>query len=117
METSISVRLLVDASKSMDHRDGAFTKMDYARHLAAALAWLANSQGDAIGLYIFREGQVFATPARRDPQHLARTFYQLANLTTGGVVGDPIGYKLIFVGEPKPEQADLATACHLLSVL
>src|SRR6201990_3028952 len=33
VETSISVRLLVDASKSMDHRDGVFTKLDYARHL------------------------------------------------------------------------------------
>src|SRR5258708_19370947 len=110
METSISVRLLVDASKSMDHRDGAFTKMDYARHLAAALAWLANSQGDAIGLYIFREGQVFATPARRDPQHLARTFYQLENLTTGRVVGDPIGYKHIFLGEQKRELLEIGRA-------
>ena len=103
METSISVRLLVDASRSMDHRDGDFTKLDYARHLAAALAWLAHSQGDAIGLYIFREGQVYATPARRDPQHLARLFYQLEQLTTGGVVGDIINYKHIFLGEQKRE--------------
>src|ERR1700755_2939460 len=44
LETSISVRLLVDASKSMDHRDGAYTKMEFARHLAGALAWLAHSQ-------------------------------------------------------------------------
>jgi uncharacterized protein (DUF58 family) len=103
IETSISVRLLVDASRSMDHRDGDFTKMDYARHLAAALAWLAHSQGDAIGLYIFREGQVFATPARRDPQHLARTFYQLETMQAGGVFGDAIAHRHIFLGEQKRE--------------
>lgn len=103
LETSISLRLLVDASKSMDHRDGAFTKMDYTRHLAAALAWLAHSQGDAVGLYIFREGQVYATPARRDPQHLARTFYQLENLEAGGVFGDAIAHRHIFLGEQRRE--------------
>ncbi|HEY4107367.1 DUF58 domain-containing protein [Puia sp.] len=103
METSISVRLLVDASKSMDHRDGDFTKMDYARHLAAALAWLAHSQGDAVGLYVFREGQVFPLPARRDPQHLARLFYQLEGLSAEGTLGDAISYKHIFLGEQKRE--------------
>jgi len=103
LETSISVRLLVDASKSMDHRDGSFSKLDYARHLAAALAWLAHSQGDAVGLYTFRDGQVFAAPARRDPQHLARVFHQLEHLTAGGVVGDAVSYRHIFLGEQKRE--------------
>src|SRR5580693_7730137 len=55
VETSISVRLLIDASNSMNHRDGAYTKMDYARWLAASLAWLAHYQGDTLGLYTFRE--------------------------------------------------------------
>ncbi|RZJ85926.1 MAG: DUF58 domain-containing protein, partial [Chryseobacterium sp.] len=43
-ETSVSVRFVVDASASMDHKDGGFTKMDYGRYLAACLAYLANSQ-------------------------------------------------------------------------
>ena len=113
IETSISVRLLVDASKSMEHKDGVagsgatsaggFTKLDYAKHLAAALAWLANQQGDALGLYVFREGQVFSLPARKDPQHLARLFHQLETVEAGGVVGDPIGYRHIFLGEQKRE--------------
>lgn len=103
METSISVRLLVDASRSMDHRDGNFTKIGYARYLAAALAWLAFSQGDALGLYIFRDGQVYPVAARRDPQHLARVFHQLESMSTAGVVGDPMHYKHIFLGEQKRE--------------
>src|SRR3984957_2591414 len=103
IETSISVRLLVDASKSMEHTDGGFTKLDYAKHLAAALAWLANGQGDALGVYVFREGEVFSLPARKDPQHLARLFHQLEMVEAGGVVGDPIGYRHIFLGEQKRE--------------
>ena len=113
IETSISVRLLVDASRSMDHKGGpagsgaavagGFTKLDYAKHLAAALAWLANGQGDALGLYVFREGEVFSLPARKDPQHLARLFHQLETVEAGGVVGDPIGYRHIFLGEQKRE--------------
>ena len=103
LETSISVRLLVDASMSMDHRDGSFSKLDYARHLAAALAWLAHSQGDAVGLYTFRDGEVYTLPARRDPQHLARLLFQLEGLSAGGTVGDAIAYKHIFLGEQKRE--------------
>jgi uncharacterized protein (DUF58 family) len=67
------------------------------------LAWLAHSQGDAVGLYVFREGQVFSAPARRDPQHLARIYYQLENLKAGGVVGDVIDYRQIFLREQKRE--------------
>ena len=110
IETSISVRLLVDASRSMEHRDGAgpgtgagFTKLDYAKHLAAALAWLANQQGDALGLYVFWEGEVFSLPARKDPQHLARLFHQLETVEAGGMIGDPIDYRHIFLGEQKRE--------------
>src|SRR6201991_5295237 len=70
IETSIAVRLLIDASLSTEHKDGNFTKMDYARHLAAALGWLAHGQGDALGLYVFREGGDYSLPARKDAQHL-----------------------------------------------
>ena len=103
IETSISVRLLVDASNSMKHRDGKFTKMDYARYLAASLGWLANSQGDALGLYTVKEGDVFSLPSRKDPQHLARFFYQLENLQPGGSMGTPTQYQHIFTGEQKKE--------------
>src|SRR6201995_6209039 len=51
VETSISVRFLIDASASMNHNDDGIKKIDYARFLAASLAYLANLQGDAVGLY------------------------------------------------------------------
>jgi uncharacterized protein (DUF58 family) len=103
IETSISIRLLVDASNSMAHRDGAYTKLDYARLLAASLGWLAHMQGDPFGLYIFREGNVYSLPSRKDPQHLARFFHQLENIQPGGVMGDPTQYKHIFTGDRKRE--------------
>jgi len=103
IETSISIRLLVDASNSMAHRDGAFTKLDYARLLAASLGWLAHMQGDSFGLYVFQEGDVFSLPSRKDPQHLARFFYQLENIRPGGRMGDPTQYKHIFTGDQKRE--------------
>ncbi|MBS1664438.1 MAG: DUF58 domain-containing protein [Bacteroidetes bacterium] len=103
IETSISVRLLVDASRSMLHRDGDFSKIDYARHLAAALGWLAHGQGDALGLYVFQEGEVYSLPARKDAQHLARFFHQLEAIEPKGRLGDPITYKHIFLGEQKRE--------------
>src|SRR5438874_2205124 len=53
IETSISVRFLIDASASMNHTDEGFTKIEYARYLAASLAWLASMQSDSIGLFVF----------------------------------------------------------------
>jgi len=103
METSISVRILVDASSSMNHRDGALTKLDYARYLAAALAYLAYMQGDATGLYLFREGQLFSLPSRKDPQHLSRIFYQLENMQAAGRFTEPVHYKQLFTGERRKE--------------
>jgi uncharacterized protein (DUF58 family) len=103
VETSISVRFLIDASNSMNHRDGNFTKMDYARYLAASLGWLAFMQGDSLGLYVFRGGEVFSLPSRNDPQHLARYFHQLERIHPEGKMGSQTQYKHIFTGDNKRE--------------
>jgi uncharacterized protein (DUF58 family) len=97
-ETNISVRLLVDASASMDHRDGDWTKMEYARYLAACLAYLANRQGDAIGLYALREDGIFTLAARQGFQHLNRLFYQLEQTGPAGKFTQPVHYKDIYAG-------------------
>lgn len=103
VETNISVRFLVDASASMNHSDGEFTKIEYARYLTACLAYLANLQGDAIGLYIFKSAALFAMPAKQDYQHLARLFFQLEQINPTGTFTKPIHYKAIFAGTQKRE--------------
>ncbi|MCY1520790.1 hypothetical protein D9M68_555820 [compost metagenome] len=103
IETNISVRFLVDASASMNHSDGAFTKIEYGRYLVASLAYLASLQGDAIGLYIFRESGIFAMPSKQDLQHLKRLFYQLEQIKPEGTFTKPIHFKEIFAGAHKRE--------------
>jgi uncharacterized protein (DUF58 family) len=54
-ETNFSCHLLVDASESMAFGSLAWTKFDYARWCAAALAHLVIRQRDAAGLVLFDE--------------------------------------------------------------
>lgn len=103
VETNIAVRFLVDASASMNHQDGDFTKIEYARYLVACLAYLANLQGDAIGLYIFKDANLFTMAAKQDYQHLARLFFQLEQIKPEGTFTKPIHYKEIFTGTQKRE--------------
>jgi uncharacterized protein (DUF58 family) len=49
-DTNADVVFALDASASMDYGTSAYTKFDYARFLTASLAWLAQRQGDRVGL-------------------------------------------------------------------
>jgi uncharacterized protein (DUF58 family) len=112
VETSISVRFLIDASGSMNHADGGITKIDYARYMAASLAYLANLQGDAIGLYVFNEDGLFSLASRQDFQHLARLFHQLEGINAGGKFTKPIHYKDLYSGSGKRELLVFITDLH-----
>jgi uncharacterized protein (DUF58 family) len=103
IETSISVRFLVDASASMNHVDGGISKIEYARYLAASLAYLASLQGDATGLYVLQDGGLFTLPSRKDHQHLSRIFYQLEKISPSATFTEPAQYKDIFSGSAKKE--------------
>ena len=103
VETNIAIRILIDASASMNHSDGDFKKIDYAKYLGASLAYLANLQGDAIGLYVFRNYGIFSMTPKQDFQHLARLFYQLESIHPDGDFTKPIHYKELFAGAQKRE--------------
>jgi uncharacterized protein (DUF58 family) len=103
VETSISVKFLVDASASMNHHDGTLKKIDYARFMAASLAYLANLQGDAVGLYVFKEREPFALASKPDPQHLERLYFQLEKIDPAGTFTQPIHYKALFAGAGRRE--------------
>ena len=63
-ETNLRLALLVDGSASMDYRSGPLSKYDCAATLAASLAWLALSHGDAAGCAVFDDRVRASVPAR-----------------------------------------------------
>ena len=52
-ETNFDCHLLIDASSSMTYRSGTVSKLEYAKFLSAALAYLVLKQRDSIGLSVF----------------------------------------------------------------
>nr|WP_183553491.1 DUF58 domain-containing protein [Mucilaginibacter sp. AK015] len=103
IETSISVRFLVDASASMNHDDNGIKKIDYAKFLAASLTYLANLQGDSVALNVFQNGSLFSMPSKPDPQHLQRMFYHLQQIDPAGTFTKPVHYKELFAGTGRKE--------------
>ena len=66
-EADLPIYLFVDASRSMDF--GTPSKLDYARQLAAALAYVALLNHDRVNLVAFADGAA----CRRCPRGAART--------------------------------------------
>ena len=52
-ETDFSANLLLDASRSMHYGSGAVSKLEYAKFMAASLAYLIVEQRDSVGLAVF----------------------------------------------------------------
>ena len=68
-ETNTLVTILLDQSASMKYGSHATHKLDYARYLAASLAYLASTQRDAIGLVVFDdEVREYVHPSGRQGQ-------------------------------------------------
>ena len=79
--TSLDAILVVDASRSMDY--GEPSKFRYGVSLAAALAWLISSQGDAVGL-VAQGSEPLLIPARRGRAHLRALLARLSKLEPSG---------------------------------
>jgi uncharacterized protein (DUF58 family) len=52
-ETNFDCHILVDASASMNYGSGKVNKLEYAKFLAASLAYLVLKQRDSVGLSVF----------------------------------------------------------------
>jgi len=103
IETSIAVRFIIDASGSMNHTDNGYTKIAYAKYLAASLAWLAALQGDATGLYVLQEQKLLSLDAKRDYQHMNRFYHQLESIAASGRITQPAYYRNVFSSTSKKE--------------
>ena len=52
-ETNFTANLLLDASRSMHYASGAVSKLEYAKFMAASMAYLCVKQRDSVGLGVF----------------------------------------------------------------
>ena len=82
-ETNLRCHLLVDNSRSMTFGSRGYSKTDYARTLAATLAWFLSHQGDATGLLTFDESVREYLPARHRPGHLRQLMLALEKPASG----------------------------------
>ena len=77
-ETNLRATIVVDASASMGYASGDNpSKWEYARALAASLAWLLLAQQDAVGLATFGDGIRTFIPPRGGRAQRARLFAAL----------------------------------------
>src|SRR3954469_3391417 len=82
-ETNLRCHLLVDMSRSMGYGSVAYTKVDYARTVAATLAYFLSMQRDAVGLVTFDQRIADYLPARYRPGHLHRLMVCLERAVAG----------------------------------
>ena len=61
-ETATTIQIWLDATASMRHQDGIWQKFDYARKLAACLAYLAVLQQDAFSVQILYNQELISFP-------------------------------------------------------
>jgi len=68
-ETNMQLLILLDASASMTYGSGKIRKIDYARFVAASLAYMSSQQRDATGLIVFDEDiESYIAPSTRQGQ-------------------------------------------------
>ncbi|NJB70269.1 uncharacterized protein (DUF58 family) [Saonia flava] len=84
IETHINVKFFIDSSKSMLHEENGLSKIDFAKVIVAALANLAQSQGDAIGLITINDQYVQSVPPRMQKQHYNRFLHELISIQSKG---------------------------------
>ena len=82
-ETNTQLTILLDASRSMKFTSHKLEKLEYAKFLAASLAYLAHLQRDATGLIVFDdEVRNYVRPSSRQGQ-LARLLNAIGSATAG----------------------------------
>ncbi len=82
-ETNLRCYLVLDNSRSMQFGDGRVAKADYAKTLAATLAYFFTQQRDAVGLLTFDDKIQDLIQPRFRPGHLRRMMVALDRVPEG----------------------------------
>ena len=121
VETAVTVRVILDATASMRHADTAGPgtgrrKFDSARLLAAALVYLAQAQGDQVGLHAIADGQAVSVPPGQQRQPLERILRTLERFEPAGRwPADPRAFHAALLSGSRP--ADDAQTREIVVVL
>jgi uncharacterized protein (DUF58 family) len=83
-ETNLKAYLVVDTSGSMGYAGRTSSKFEYARRLAAALAYLMISQRDAVGLVTLDTELRSMIPPKSAPGHFSLLCQSLEQAEVGG---------------------------------
>ncbi|CAL66902.1 DUF58 domain-containing protein [Christiangramia forsetii] len=84
IETNIAVKFIVDASKSMLHKEDGISKSEYVKVVIASLAHLCQNQGDAVGLFALNNQNVRSVFPKMQKQHFNRFLLELINIKNEG---------------------------------
>ncbi len=82
-ETNANMMVLIDISASMNYGSGAVTKLDYARFLAASLAYFSYQQRDRVGVITFDKDIVDQVPATG--RQIETVLHTIDRIEPGGV--------------------------------
>ena len=84
IETNITVKFIIDASRSMDHKESGLSKLGFAKVITAALAYLARKQSDTYGLLTANSRHVRSVEPRFEQQQFMRFLNELINAKSEG---------------------------------
>jgi uncharacterized protein (DUF58 family) len=82
--TNVSVMIVLDTSASMAFPEQGLSKFRYASIVAAALAYLASEQGNAVGFMTMTDGEMQYLPARSGRVHLRSLIARIDTLRPQG---------------------------------
>jgi uncharacterized protein (DUF58 family) len=80
IETNITVKFMIDASRSMSYEENGLSKLQFAKVITSALAYLARKQGDTFGLYVVNEEKLSIVHPRFEQQQFMRFLHELISI-------------------------------------
>jgi uncharacterized protein (DUF58 family) len=109
-DTNAGVVLAFDVSGSMDFASRGVNKFVYGRMLAASLAWLAQRQGDRVGLATFSDRLLEVIPP--STRHLQLILHALGRAAPGGEGKIPLAIDRVADLAQRPGIVVLITDCY-----
>jgi len=96
IETNITVKFMLDASRSMAYEEEGISKFQYAKVLMAALAFLARKQGDTFGLFVVNDQLIQSILPRFEQQQFIRFLTALVSAKSEGAWEKSKGIEHLF---------------------